>query len=81
MKKIIIFISVVLLFGCEKIAENRMESDQCLRATLFKECLSLVPAGPQSTQYNDWSEVISECADAAYYQSLRTKSQIKKECR
>jgi hypothetical protein len=82
MKKIILIVSVIFLFGCESpLTVSQTVPDQCLRAQLFRECLSLVPAGPQSTQYNDWREVINECADAAYYQSLRKKDQVKPECR
>jgi hypothetical protein len=29
---------------------------------------------------NDWDEVVNACDSAAYYQSLRPRGQIKKEC-
>lgn len=55
--------------------------DQCLRSKLFKECLSLVPTGPETVVSNDWAEVVGECASAATYQSYRKPSQIAQECR
>lgn len=59
------------LASCGKVCWH--EADQQERQRIFKECLSLLPAGPVSTQYNDWAEVVSECEDAAYYQSLVKK--------
>lgn len=65
--------------GCSD--ELRNGPDQCLRAELFQQCLSAVPAGPESTKYNDWSEVVSGCESASYYQSLRSRALIAEECR
>lgn len=45
--------------------------DQALRAQRFDACMQALPAGPVSTHYNDWSEVVDSCADSAYRQSLR----------
>lgn len=45
--------------------------DQELRRQLFKECLSVVPKGPERTVYNDWDEVVSECGRQAYSMSLQ----------
>jgi hypothetical protein len=55
--------------------------DQCMRVELFSRCLAAAPAGPQTTTYNDWAEVISQCRSEAYYQSLRMRAHIKPECR
>ncbi len=66
----------LLALGCE--AET--VSDQCLRATLFKECMAGLPKGPSSTHYNDWDDVVDSCETAAYYQSLRQRRHIKPEC-
>jgi hypothetical protein len=65
-KAILICLSAGLL-GCGDIP--RYETDQALRRTIFMECLKAVPPGPQSTKYNDWDEVISECSSVAYYQA------------
>lgn len=46
-------------------------TDQTLRADLFQKCLGALPAGPVSTHYNDWSEVVDSCENSAYYQSRR----------
>lgn len=73
---------VVAASGCDKgPASVERGPDQCLRREIFKECLQTVPAGPQQTVTNDWSEVIDECQSTAYYQSIRQESQIKPECR
>lgn len=56
------------------------QPDQCLRAELFRACMAALPAGPVATRYNDWDEVVEECESVAYYQSLRSVSQIRPEC-
>ncbi len=55
--------------------------DQCMRAALFASCMRALPAGPVSSQYNDWDEVVATCEIAAYRQSLRNAQHIKPECR
>ena len=69
MKKIIFIITIFFVMGC-----NQPVSDFEIRHKYFIECLEKAPAGPQSTHYNDWSEVVSECETAAYYQSFRYKN-------
>lgn len=46
-------------------------SDQTMRADLFQKCLAALPAGPVSTEYNDWSEVVDSCESSAFHQSRR----------
>jgi hypothetical protein len=65
--KAILFAIVLTLSACGKMCW--MEPDQKERQRIFKECMRALPAGPVSTHYNDWSEVVSECESAAYYQS------------
>lgn len=65
------------LAGCSE----QSVPDQCMRRQIFKECMAALPVGPSATVNNDWSEVVSECQDTAYYQSIRKPSQIKQECR
>lgn len=48
-----IFLLLGLLVGCD-----RAEVDQQLRREIFMECLGKAPAGPVSTKYNDWAEVV-----------------------
>lgn len=80
MMKTLLFIpAMVALVGCAPEPVN--DVDQCKREELFKQCLSILPAGPNATVYNDWSEVVSECRDQAYYTSIRPVSVIKPECR
>lgn len=68
---------VLLIGGCAEQSSN----DQCLRAELFQACMRSLPAGPTSTRYNDWDEVVSQCESVAYLQSKRLVSQIKPECK
>jgi len=67
--------------GCTEVAEMRSGPDQCLRPVLFQQCMAALPAGPVSTKYNDWDEVVDSCAQTAYHQSIRTLAQVKPECR
>lgn len=74
----------VLLGGCGDSPPSKhqtREADQCLRREVFMQCLSVVPKGPEVTKYNDWDEVVAECAQSAYYISLRQIANIKEECR
>jgi len=79
MKAAVLILCAAALAGCDAPKQD-WGADQCLRAELFQQCLKALPAGPQSTQYNDWDEVVSACASAAYYQSLRKNAFIKPEC-
>ena len=83
MKKLLL-ISTLLLTACGKEPNPLIESrvaNQCLRREIFNECMKILPAGPISTKYNDWDEVVSECGNQAYYMSHRKESTIPPECR
>jgi hypothetical protein len=71
----------IYLSACDGGPPDPTQPDQCLRREIFMQCLGTVPKGPDSTKYNDWDEVVSECENAAYYQSKRQRSRIKEECR
>ena len=74
-----LILAALMLSGCSK--ELTKGPDQCLRAEIFRNCLSAVPKGPERiVGSNDWDEVVAACESAAYYQSLRTREQIKPEC-
>lgn len=95
--KYAITIAALLLAGCnmatnnatgEKVVssepidkEGWASHDQCIRAQIFQACLKALPAGPMASKYNDWYEVVSECAATAKSQSLRIRRNIPKECR
>lgn len=81
MKLTTLIIALSSLAACAAPDRVRTGPDQCLRARLFKECLAAVPAGPTRVVANDWSEVVSECASTAYYQSLRPLDQVEPKCR
>lgn len=55
---------LILLFGCKE-----WQVDQLKRHQYFKECMAALPAGPISTKYNDWDEVVEACDNIAYHQS------------
>ena len=66
-----------------KYTEEDSIPDQCLRREFFQKCLAGIPDGPQelTAAANDWSEVVDSCSSAAYYQSFRKDSHIKRECK
>jgi hypothetical protein len=70
MKKLLILLVPFLLVGCEDVGSySQYETNQPLRRQIFLECMNALPAGPITTRYNDWDEVVSSCESAAYYQS------------
>lgn len=80
MKKILILGLTIILTGCNMNGElESWQTDQALRQKIFKDCMESLPAGPQSTHYNDWSEVVDSCDTAAYRQSqkLMRKDRVK----
>lgn len=80
----ILFLTI-LLVGCGGGENSAISSspilDVCLQKVYFDDCMKLLPAGPTSTKYNDWSEVIAECTDSAKSLSYRQKKNVKDECR
>ena len=88
MKKILLLIvATALLSACEDARTpewyaSRATTDQCMRAVLFKECLTALPKGPESvTTSNDWDEVVDECDSTARRMSQRPEKFVKEECR
>ena len=84
--KYIILLSVLLLTACDNGTINVppdkvVITDQCLQREIFKECLTVMPAGPLATKYNDWDEVVVECRRSANYMAQRQRGIIKEECR
>lgn len=77
-KLLVAFALSLSLYGCDNVPISGI--DQCIRAQLFKECLEKVPNGPDVVNFNDWSEVVSECESASQYQSVRLRTSIKQEC-
>lgn len=66
-----IVVAAALLSGCEEAPLPETAVDQGRRVELFQQCLEALPAGPVSTKYNDWDEVVDSCESAAYYQARR----------
>lgn len=64
--KILIILLSILITGCKTCWYEPVQKE---RQRIFKECMQLLPNGPEKTHYNDWAEVVSECENAAYYQS------------
>jgi hypothetical protein len=70
--KIVVLLAsaALILTGCEDTFPIR-EVNQKERQRIFKECLAAVPKGPVVTGgENPWSDIISECEDAAYWQAM-----------
>ncbi len=72
---------VVLLSACDEQPADGSALDQCLRATLFRQCLAEVPRGPTVTGENPWHKVVEECEGASRYMAYRQRSMVKPECR
>ena len=72
-------LTLLLITSCEK--KDRTMHDMCLQREIFKECMDSLPAGPTSTHYNDWDEVVKECGKIAYHHSIKIESAIKNECK
>lgn len=89
MNKILLLV-VMLLTACGQHSSERtayaadiddvIVKDVCLQRETFNECMKALPAGPQSTKYNDWDEVVKECRTTAHYLSQRKRKFVKPEC-
>lgn len=55
--------------------------DRCVEREAFAECMSLLPAGPVSTHYSDWNEVVESCSERASWTAWRLKRNIPAGCR
>jgi hypothetical protein len=87
-KILIIVLFALLIVGCKlepttgkSFLAGKTVVDQCLRLETFKECMKLVPKGPEVVEESDWSDIISNCSQFAYYASLRQAGLIKDGCR
>ena len=78
LKNLKILIGLILITSCKP--QDRTIRDRCLEREIFKECMNSLPAGPVSTHYNDWDEVVKACAKVARSHSWRKSSVIKIEC-
>ena len=63
-----------VLVGCHELKHPTPPLDPELRQEIFFRCLEALPAGPVETQYSDWDEVVNECAQQAYYMSIKRDS-------
>lgn len=81
MKILAILSLTVLLAACNEPPVT--QANQCIRAELFKQCMAILPKGPEriAVAGNDWDEVVGKCESSAYYQSLRRTETIPMECR
>lgn len=61
---------VLALSGCgPKPPETKWCTDEEKRIERFDQCLKLLPSGPATTEYNDWSEVVETCDGISYSQA------------
>jgi len=79
---IVVAVVAGALAGCSKggVLEPQYGYDQCLRREILKECMVALPAGPVSTKYNDWDEVVAECGTQASRLAWRNLDTVKAEC-
>ena len=88
MKKLIVIFSLFLVACGQHSSETNVAldvndviiNDQCIARSAFVECLKSLPAGPQSTKYNDWDDVVEECRRTAFFLAKRKRSVVKPEC-
>jgi hypothetical protein len=66
MSRLAMLCAALALVGC---ADPNQSARGELRRQYFVECMKLLPAGPSTTQYNDWAEVVEACDTRAMYQS------------
>lgn len=55
------------LAACEAEIPQEPAARGILRIELQKQCLKNLPAGPNTTQYNDWDEVVAQCSTNSWY--------------
>jgi len=64
-------VACIALAACtpeQKAIDAKLAAEKAAyRGQMFQSCLKALPAGPQSTQYNDWSEVVDSCGRQAFY--------------
>lgn len=65
---IFLMLTLLLISGCKN-QYPVVVTDQVMRRQIFKECMAALPAGPSSTKYNDWDEVVKSCDVVAAAQS------------
>lgn len=70
MNRIILIALLIVLSGCSDSPWCAQGVNQKIRRERFDSCLKNIPKGPQTTKYNDWAEVVSQCDNIAYYQSM-----------
>lgn len=72
MWKALIALAAVALTGCTGDPQKTRAGwcvDQEKRIERFDECLKLLPYGPDTTVYNDWSEVVGKCDEISHAQA------------
>ncbi|TXH17365.1 MAG: hypothetical protein E6R03_04120 [Hyphomicrobiaceae bacterium] len=70
MKPLLFIFLATTITACDYCWQEGNKKEQ---QRIFMACMMALPAGPQSTHYNDWSEVVDSCNEAAYRQSLEKK--------
>jgi len=84
MKYLILLVIVSALTACNPEpgmtgSEWMYQYDLKIRAERFDACMKALPAGPVSTHYNNWSEVVDSCEKASAQQSKRLAKKVNGE--
>lgn len=71
-KRLAFAVLILLVAGCAR--ETSKEADalsaakSAYRKEIFDDCMQRLPAGPATTHYNDWDDVVEACDKVGYYQ-------------
>lgn len=80
--KYLLLSAAIFLSACEKPPIPRSETNQCIRSTLFQQCLEKIPQGPMETgNSSDWDEVVEACGHQALWTAQRNPAFIPDFCR
>ena len=76
MKALFCIVAALMLTGCSPepgapASQWKYIIDKDTQAKRFDACMQALPAGPVSTHYNDWAEVVDSCRAAAIEQAKR----------
>lgn len=65
---LLVIASMLVVVACSSPPQRYI--DQAKRNRYFMACLTNLPSGPNSTEYNDWDDVVKACDEVASRQSV-----------
>lgn len=76
----VLVLAIGTMSGCDQLPPPTT-TNECAREQIFQACLKALPAGPASTHYNDWDDVVDSCESHAYYTAQQIRSTVPLQCR